>query len=243
MAQLSALGAMDTGQIASYISPQQTRLQYNGRVPQGAVVSGVIVEAVASATNTVPNPGSSSPRIQQGDFVYGTIVEQDDALFEDDDALVSDPLSSVASSSCLLPNENQQKWHFNSSVALIVNALAHMKDSSETTLEYYLTTTFMKLTAKVVREDFQKFLNIVATQRKETAAELWKQMFKNANSPGIPNLVKFAPELTAMNDFNKHQFSVPPADMKLVFTVERVHSAAMWPWSVWRTDRKTSRRS
>ena len=54
------------------------------------------------------------------------------------------------------------RWHFNSSVALVVNALAHMKESSPTTIEYYLTTTFMKLTAKVVREDYLKFLTIVA---------------------------------------------------------------------------------
>ena len=123
---------------------------------------------------------------------------------------------------------NQPEWHFNTSVAIAINALAHFKEDGGTKmLQCYLGHTFSLIGAETVREDFRKFLEIVAKNRTESAEEMWHSTFGKVNNPGSLTMAKNAQSITALNDYNKAQFSVRPKDMRLAFTQEKLNMVAI----------------
>ena len=203
-------GAMDTGRLAGCNVPKSPGRTTGGsrtglvrgrilnsptvpRVPQGAVISGVIVDAVTSATR--------------------------EASLEDE---LEVPAASDASTGVTVA-----QCHMNTTVALVSNALIQLENTGGSkVVECYLTKLFQQLGETVVRTDFANYLGVVATQRMETADELWTQMLK-ARTPGLSSLVKNAPALTALNDYQLHQFTVRPCDLGLAFSGEQVRSVAM----------------
>ena len=189
------------------------------RIPQGATIVGEF------STSTAGTPTRST--IPQGAVIEGVIAEGSSTPIVTDESIVSSAVFHRAPTHTTDTDGSDQKWYFNSSVAITVNAAAHLKDAGGLALECYLTKAFKILTEQVVREDFTAFLEIIAPKKGTTADDLWKKIFKNSRNPGLSTLVKSAAALTELNDYQVHQFTVRPPDLRLAFSSEAVLSIAM----------------
>ena len=125
------------------------------------------------------------------------------------------------------PTTLKPRWHFNTTVALTVNALTHRKTHGGVQLGFYLGNIFMILTEATVREDFAQFLKVVASQKSLTETELWRLVFGGTQKPAIASLVQNAAAITEMNNFQTDQFSVRPMDMKLAFPEKHILDVSM----------------
>ena len=182
---------------------------------------------------------SDTPRIhiRQGETIEGIIVDSD---FDRPGRLVrgrvretdgSAPQSSQLTATEIPEGEldppTGTEWKFNTTIALVSNALTVLTVVGNKAKNAYFSKIFLELTTEIVRADVRSFLATVAEQKGQTSEEMWKTHFKNAQKPGLKALVEKVPELTAHNDFQKVQYSVRPTDMKLAFSGEQVLSVAM----------------
>ena len=171
--------------------------------PVGEIINGVIVGSIVESSCSTSSQGQSSSASMDDDF--------------------QEPVTVVSASS------KKSEWHFNTSVAIAINALTNLKEAGGSKmLQIYLSNTFSLIGNEVVRKDFRDFLEIVAKQKNNASAEqLWQSIFGKVTNPGSVTLAKNAQSLTTLNDYNLAQFSVRPLDMKYAFTQEKMNTAVI----------------
>ena len=124
------------------------------------------------------------------------------------------------------PQDNMDgSWYYNSTLAIVVNATAHLSDPY--TLKTYIIDTLGRLDSSDVIGDVIQFVHILATQHNKTGEAVWKSVFGNVKNPTIAKIASVLPDLSAKNDFNECKFTFRPEDITIVFNQEKICLAAM----------------
>ena len=122
-------------------------------------------------------------------------------------------------------NEEEIKWRFNTSVAIVINANYLSDDRA---LEAYLTKMFNLLGADQVRMDLADFIETaVAPYLDKTADSVWTSQFQKVVRPGTAKLVKAFPTVTKMYNFEKQHYTMRPKDLVHFITEQKVQLTSM----------------
>ena len=216
LAKATRLRRMDTGE-----SPDRlVRGRIVGGLPASTPVRPVVLQGETIRGTIVP----PQPRIPQGAVIEGDFFEEGGSVQTHVPVVIEERVLSPKPSEA---DSDDIEWQCNSTIALVVNALAHEATLGPRILESYLTRMFQEIGEDVVRSDIEEFIKIVATSTGEQYQKIWQDHFKTVDKPRLASLVKNVPELTKLFDYQSVQFTVRPMDMKLAFSMKGVIDAAM----------------
>ena len=122
-------------------------------------------------------------------------------------------------------SELDESWYFNSTISIVVNAVAHLSD--EYTLNTYIVNTLGRMKIDAVLSDVVHFLRILAFQQNKKAIDIWKKVFGNVKKPSLIKISAVLPDLTKQNNFDEYQFTLRPTDITVVFNQEHLCLSAI----------------